>query len=442
MISREVELNRRGHNPWMWIPSLCVAEEIPSAVVTYVALVMFLQFGASESLASLYSALLFLPWMIKSFLYTKARRVESVRWRIFTVELCMLLILMLTAIVLSNGVVRHWQLFALMLVLSLLCAWHELFSRLYYSRMLHPRQQRVFRATKAASSFASLVLTYGLLIILAGFFEVFFRGYKKAWAMESSIVAGGFLVVVIVNALVFKSSHKSVSISRANASSNKEEAMKTIDKLTSLPHSGRLLASLFFLLLPQALIFNTRVFFLLSPESDGGLGCSLQDVGYAQGSVGVLAFAVGMTLGRYLMRLRGYVALHVLASGIILLSPVAYTLMALWPQPDNLFLICCTTFFAQFCFGFGLNACNAYVRYFSRNRYSNTTNILYIPVVASMMLLPMSVSGWLCVLMGYQMYFSLCSLSIPIVWMIVWLCNPNAVLFHPSAIKCCLIERS
>ena len=46
-----------------------------------------------------------------------------------------------------------------------------------------------------------------------------------------------------------------------------------------------------------------------------------------------------------------------------------------------------------------------------------------------MMLIPMSVSGWLCMLMGYQMYFTLCALSIPIVWMIVWLCSPNAVLF-------------
>ena len=429
MVIHEVDKNRREHNPWMWIPSLCAAEEIPSAVVTYVALIMFLQFGASESLASLYSALLFLPWMVKSFLYTSARRVESVRWRIIVVELLMFLILMLTAVTLSNTIVRHWHLFSLMLVLSLLCAWHELFSRLYYSRMLHTRQQRLFRATKTSSSFASLVLTYGLLIILAGFFEVFFRSYKKAWAMESSIVAGVFLVAAVINALVLRPSHKSVSASRANAPSNKEEAMKTIDKLTSLPHAVRLLTSLFFLLLPQALIFNTRVFFLLSPESEGGLGCSLQDVGFAQGAVGVLAFAVGTTFGRYLMRRRTQETFHVLSAAILLLPPAAYMLMALWPQPDNLFAICTMTFFAQFCLGFGLNACSAYVKYFSRARYTYTTNYLYIPIVASMMLIPMSVSGWLCMQMGYQMYFTLCALSIPIVWMIVWLCSPNAVLF-------------
>ena len=97
MVIHEVDKNRREHNPWMWIPSLCAAEEIPSAVVTYVALIMFLQFGASESLASLYSALLFLPWMVKSFLYTSARRVESVRWRIIVVELLMFLILRMHA---------------------------------------------------------------------------------------------------------------------------------------------------------------------------------------------------------------------------------------------------------------------------------------------------------------------------------------------------------
>ena len=46
------------HSPWYWIPCLFAAEEIPSAVVTYVALLMFLQFGTSTTLATLYGALL------------------------------------------------------------------------------------------------------------------------------------------------------------------------------------------------------------------------------------------------------------------------------------------------------------------------------------------------------------------------------------------------
>ena len=188
-----------SNSSWLWIPGLFVTEEIASTVVMYVALLMFLQFGASEVTASVQSALLFLPWVTKSYLYSKVRKSASFKTYLHIVEILMFLCLMGVAIYISEAKVQVWVLFAFLFVLSLLCAWHEMLSRLYYSRMLIPLQQQLFLGTKQFSSQVAQIITYGVLIIVAGFFEVFFRSYQKAWAMESSLVAGSFLLFLALN---------------------------------------------------------------------------------------------------------------------------------------------------------------------------------------------------------------------------------------------------
>ncbi|MDE6721857.1 MAG: hypothetical protein K2J84_06905, partial [Bacteroidaceae bacterium] len=157
-------VNRKLHSPWLWIPCLCAAEEIPSAVVTYVALLMLLQFGTSGAMATLYSALLFLPWVLKSYFYSKVRKAGRFKRYLHVVEVLMFLCLMGIAVYISEAAVKGWLLFLFLFVLSFLCAWHELLSRLYYSRMLLPRQQRIFNNVKMVASQVALVVTYGVLI--------------------------------------------------------------------------------------------------------------------------------------------------------------------------------------------------------------------------------------------------------------------------------------
>ena len=79
------------------------------------------------------------------------------------------------AVYISEAKVQDWLLFIFLFVLSFLCAWHELLSRMYYSRMLYPLEQQLYGNTKMVSSQLTLVVTYGILLIVAGGFEVFFR---------------------------------------------------------------------------------------------------------------------------------------------------------------------------------------------------------------------------------------------------------------------------
>ena len=91
---------------------------------------------------------------------------------------------------------------------------------------------------------------------------------------------------------------------------------------------------------------------------------------------------------------------------------MVYFVMTQYP-PSGLFPLCVATFAAQFCFGLGLNLCVAFVRYISDDRYRNTINYLYIPLVATVMIVPMALSGWLLQHLGFAQFFAvdaLCAL--------------------------------
>lgn len=417
-----------SNTSWVWIPGLFAAEEIALTVVMYVALLMFIQFGASEVLAAVQSALLFLPWVMKSYLYSKVRKASSFKFYLHLVEFLMFLCLMGVALYISEAEVQVWVLFAFFFVLSMLCAWHEMLSRLYYRRMLIPLQQQLFLGTKQFSSQVAQVITYGVLIIVAGFFEVFFRSYQKAWAMESALVAGGFLLFFVLNIFCLPYLRVYSSYRYETLADAMKKEWQVIGRIRQKPHVLQVLLSLFMLLLPQALMFNTRLFFLLDATEEGGLGCSVQDVGFAQGTIGVIAFSIGIVWGRILMKRRGRGRMFWFSAVVLTLSPLSYLLMGFYPPVNDMLLLCCMTFFAQLCFGFGLNACDVFVSYISEQRYRNVTNFLYVPMVASMMLVPMILSGWLCTMLGYQTYFMLCVGIAPLAWLILVCCKTRKIL--------------
>ena len=423
-------VKKKTYSPWIWIPSLCVAEEIPAAVVMFVALLMFLQFGADEGMAALYSGGLFLPWVMKSYFYSKVRNAGLLERNLHRAELLMLVCLMGIAVYVSEAKVQDWLLFILLFALSCLCAWHELLSRLFYSKMLEPREQRLYGTTKMVSSQMTLVVTYGVLIIVAGFFEVFFRSYQKAWAMESSLVAGGFMIFCILNFIVLPRVQGRQPYRYESVADTVKNEWHIVSRIRQKPHIFAILLSLFFLLLPQALMFNTRVFFLLASSERGGLDCSFQDVGFAQGTIGVLAFSLGIALGRSMMREYGNRSMFGVTAVVLTLSPVPYLLMALYPQIGNMLMLCCMTFVAQLFFGFGLNVCRVYVPYISEQRYRNVTNFLYLPMVASLMVVPMTLSGWLCMELGYQTFFKLCVVMAPVAWIVLWISRTKRYLLN------------
>ncbi len=426
---------KKQHSPWVWIPTLCAAEEIPTAVVTFVAVLMLLQFGASIEMASIYCGLLFLPWVLKSFLRSKVRNQGNFKMHLHIVESLMFACLIGVALYVNECKVVPFILFVFLFVIAFLCAWHGLLARMYYNRMLYPLQQKIYNKTKMFASQSTIVLTYGVLIIVAGFFEVFFRSYQKAWAMESYLVAGVFFVFCAINYLVLLNPRVHNPYRYESLIGAFKNEMHIVERIQQKPHIKAVIMSAFFLLLPQALMFNSRVFFLLADSEDGGMGCSVQEVGFAQGAIGVIAFSVGAVVGRYLLEKKGGKAMFWPFSIFLTLSPVFYMFMSHNPLIGNLVALCCMTFFAQLFFGFGSNVCMLFVRYISEQRYRNDINFLYVPLVAGAMIVPMMASGWMVTLLGFKAFFIVNIACAPVAWVVLWCMKTKKIIVQDERKK-------
>lgn len=409
-------------NTRLWIGTLFAAEEIPASIVTYVAVLMFLQYDTSPTMATCYCGLLFLPWVLKSFLRRQVRSFGRFRRQLQWIELAIVAAMMAMAFAFLRYTRQHFWIFMGLFVLSMLSAWHELAARMYYERMLRPHWQQVYNTPKIIASQSAVVLTYGALIMFVGALQVIYRRIPRSWNEGCYLMAGVVLVFALYHLFALRRTNVADPRLRGGAIEAVKDEMQVIERIRQKEHWLRYVLGLTLLLLPQSLMFYSRVLFLYLPKAEGGLGCTMQEIGFAQGTVGVIAFSVGLLLGKRLPWKQTFWWFAVPLG----LSPIVYLVMSFEP-PTSLMILSIATFQAQFFFGFGLNAVKYFVRYISGERYRNTINFLYIPLVATVMLPALALSGWMVTLLGFRLFFLVDVLTAPIAWLYLYL-NKKTIL--------------
>ena len=414
-----------------WFLTLFAAEEMPAAIVTYVALLMFLQLEMAPALATLLSAFLFLPWVLKSFMRSWVRRVGHFKQVLHIIEALLFVSLILLAF--SFGTVNGKCLngkclvFLALFFVSLLCAWHELAARMYYERMLRPVFQRILTAPKLASSQVAVIFTYGALIFLVGTLQVYFRQMiSYSWAMGCYVAAGLFLLFAFHHMIWLRNPRVGDSGAKHSLGGSVKAELRIIDRIREQKGWWRPVLILFLLLLPQGLMFHARVLYLYMPRANNGLGCSIQEIGFAQGTVGVIAFSVGLFLGRRLVRHYSLERIFWPLALSLVLSPFVYLGMTIWP-PQALWQLCLCTMIAQLLFGLGLGICRLPISAISGARYRNTINMLQIPLVSAALFVPMALSGLLVEQLGFNLYFLINALCAPVCLLGVKLLKPMLI---------------
>jgi len=407
--------------------SLFAAQEVPAAIVTFVSLLVFVQTGTSPALSTLYSALLALPWVAKFWLGERVRRRRHYRVHLLLSEVLLVGLLFMASAVMNPssilfsflGVGNDFTIFIVLLLLSMVTAWHETIANAHYHYTIRPIVRRFYDAPRLFVSQSMIVFTYGLLIIMVSSLEVLYRSIYVSWSMAFRVAAG-----VILLALVWHVVKGLVERGSAEADGTAKSAHLSLyaDASKSAVHNRSFLRGVVFMtlmLLPQSLMFYTRVLYLLAPVEEGGLACSLQEVGFAHGVAGAIAFSIGLLASHKLV-----VRSHFLLSCLpLLLSPLVYLLMTVWP-PQMLWQLSLCTFTAQLLFGFGLHRMLFML-------HLPAINGLRLPVVAAAMILPMALSGWLVLQLGYQQFFLIDSLTalLPFVFLLFYLtAQPKGML--------------
>ena len=403
-------------------------------MVTYVALLMLLQLRLAPAEATLLSALLFIPWVLKSFMRPWVRLVGRFRQVICLIEILLSAALFLLALAFRPGAAA---VFPALLLVSLLCAWHELVARMYYESMLRPSFQRLLMVPKLVASQVAVIFTYGALIFLVGTLQVYFRQMiRYSWSIGCYVAAGIFLLFAFYHFVsLSKPSSLHMRLREAKKRKPSEGSLPLERKLWRISgevwressgferSAGSLwlpLLMLLFMLLPQGLMFHARVLYLYDTHAHGGLQCTMQEIGFAQGTVGVIAFSLGIALGRLLINRYSLHRLFWPMAICLVLSPFVYFGMTKFP-PQSLGMLCLCTMSAQLLFGLGISICRYPISAISGKRYRNTINMLQIPLVSAVLIVPMAVSGWMTERLGYNVYFLVNALSAPICLFFVYL---------------------
>lgn len=386
----------------LWIFTLFASNEIPSVVVTFVALVMFLQTGVGMVMATVYGAMLLLPWAAQPLMRPLLLRLRDCnagrRWILVT-ECLMSMMLVLFALLMGGAPLRT---LGMLMCISCLAAWHDIVARTYYGSLMGHMRGRWGDVVRTISSQTATVLTYGLMIMAVGVLEIYFR--QKAmwysWVLCCYLLAGVYMVFAVANMVLMEKADTPF--------------------LPSVPHHRRrqwMMQSgmLAVLLLPQGLMFFSRTIFLLARPQQGGLGCTLQEVGFAQGTIGVIAFLLGVTVGQRMLYRWGAARTELPLTVCLGLSPLVYLVMTRL-HPEGLTVLSVYTFLAQLLFGLGLNGCRRRIEYISGERYRNVVNPLYIPIISLCLLLPMACSGFLAERLSFHGLFLLDALCAPATW--------------------------
>ena len=177
---------------WRWVPGLYAAGEIPSSMIIYVSLLMFLQLDCGSALSTCYSSLLFLPSVLLPLCRHFLLRTARVHIQFYGVQLALLASLVWLAYTFPHGRVGLWL---PLLAVSALSVWHRMLADALLEQQMDARSRQFLAQPVLLARQASLVLTYGVLIILVGGLQVITRQPLTAWSKGLFILTGMVLLL-------------------------------------------------------------------------------------------------------------------------------------------------------------------------------------------------------------------------------------------------------
>ena len=318
----------------VWLSSLYFAKGMPRVVVFVIVLLLFKQMGLSGPQALCGVSLFYLPWTLK--VWWKPRiSAKHFRLLILTTQFLLALTFALLAFLLTS----LWLTVGLLALLSWLTAVHNVaaggFTRLYPLSYHHSVVQELFRKF-------GLIISQGVLLVLAGNLQVFFRhDIFYSWRVLFYFLSGIYLLLFFWH--VWKLPR------RRRASGNASPS-----PLVSI-QGGHVAFFLLAYAFAQGMTGKASILFLIDTFRRGGVGLSPQEFGFVMGIVGIVGLTVGGLIGTKAIRRFGLSGSLWPMAMSMTVPCIVYVVLSFW-QPRELILIGSCVLLEQFTYGFGFAA--------------------------------------------------------------------------------------
>ncbi|MBE6304528.1 MAG: AmpG family muropeptide MFS transporter [Bacteroidales bacterium] len=409
MLARGLKHKSNSFKDWLhsslWIPSLYLAEGLPNAIVVTLAVVLLKNMGLDNGSVAFYTSLLYLPWVIKPFWAPFVDMFSTKRQWIVITQLLLFISLGAIGFVLPT----QWWLAAVLIALwstAFFSATHDIAADGFYMLALTPQQQSAFVGFRSLFYRIANLVASGGLVWLAGRFAKT-HGTIQSWSLIFWGTGAFFLIVAIYHFLILPRPAND----RPNKANSIDSVINDFGKtFVTFFRKPQIIISLSFMLLyrlPEAILGKMVQPFLLDSLPQGGLGLSVEQVGLANGTFGVIGIIAGGIIGGIIIAIFG-LKKCLWPMALALTIPSAFYCYLAAIQPNNMILICSGIAVEQFGYGFGFTAYMMYLMKFCEGTSFATSHYAFSTgIMALGLMLPGLVAGEIEMAVGYPLFFTI-----------------------------------
>lgn len=404
------------NSAWWWVPTLYFAEGIPYFIVNNISIMMFTDMGVPKDIMSLYTSLLYLPWVIKPLWSPFVDIIRTKRWWILATEVMMCAAFigltlsvpspeasMIASMTTPAGIFSISVI--IFYIIALISATHDIAADGFYMLGLDGRTQTAFVGIRSTFYRLSSIFGQGVLVVIAGEMERRTGDIPGAWKAVFLISSVIFLAVTVLHFIKLPrpESDKSVVEHPSGLSIIREFGQAFV---TFFRKKG-IFAALCFLLFyrfSEALMLKLVIPFFKESAEAGGLGLSTSAIGLLNGTVGVAALLAGGIAGGLAAAKWGLRKCLLPMAAALTLPCIVYVYMSV-VQPSNLWLIGACVAFEQFGYGFGFQAYMLFMMWFAEGDFKTSHYAICTGLMALSMMIPGLFAGFLCEAVGYRAFF-------------------------------------
>jgi len=403
---------REERNPWLWIPSLYLAEGLPYVLVMTVSVIMYKRLEISNTEIALYTSWLYLPWVIKPFWSPVVDLLKTKRFWIVVMQFFIGVGLAGVALTLPTEKFFQYTL-AFFWLMAFSSATHDIAADGFYMLGLKQHQQAYFVGIRSTFYRLAMFSGQGLFVIIAGQMEESSGDIPYAWIITFVILAGLFILFFIYHLFILPYPKSDSIREKIEFKKFIDEFLRTFISFFTKKEIVLIIIFIFFYRFAEAQLVKMASPFLLDGKDVGGLALSTTEVGIVYGTVGVWALVAGGILGGIVSSRKGlkfWIWWMLIA---INLPDLVYVYLSA-TQTSNFILINICVAIEQVGYGFGFTAFMLYLIYISEGEYKTAHYAIATGLMALGMMLPGMISGWIQEQVGYLNFFIwVCISTIP-----------------------------